>query len=78
MVTKAWTAFPEVQALAVIGSVAKPLWNHNGFATEPIHGERLNLRKGRAHLRHHVCSGPEFALTSIETVLFLNIWRAAM
>ena len=26
VVTKAWTAFPEVQALAVLGSVAKPLW----------------------------------------------------
>jgi len=26
VVTKAWTAFPEVQALAVIGSVANPLW----------------------------------------------------
>ena len=26
VVTKAWVTFPEVQAIAVIGSVAKPLW----------------------------------------------------
>ena len=26
VVTEAWIAFPEVQAVAVIGSVAKPLW----------------------------------------------------
>lgn len=26
VVTEAWKAFPEVQAVAVIGSVAKPLW----------------------------------------------------
>src|SRR5947209_3498372 len=26
VVTKAWTVFPEVQAIAVIGSVAKSLW----------------------------------------------------
>jgi hypothetical protein len=26
VVTTAWTVFPEVQAIAVIGSVAKPLW----------------------------------------------------
>jgi len=26
VVTKAWMAFPEIQAIAVIGSAAKPLW----------------------------------------------------
>lgn len=26
VVTEAWTAFPEIEAVAVIGSVAKPLW----------------------------------------------------
>jgi hypothetical protein len=26
VVTEAWTVFPEVQAIAVIGSVSKPLW----------------------------------------------------
>jgi hypothetical protein len=26
IVTRAWSTFPEVQAIAVIGSVAKPLW----------------------------------------------------
>ena len=42
VVTDAWMAFPEVQAVAVIGSVAKPLWKEVPRFTE-FRRERIEV-----------------------------------
>jgi hypothetical protein len=47
IVTEAWMPFPEVCAIAVIGSVAKPLWKE----VPRFRGIRREGRRGLARMR---------------------------
>jgi hypothetical protein len=53
VVTRCWMAFPEVRAIAVIGSVAKPLWKEVPRFSE--------FRKQRIQVWHE-CSDLDLAL----------------
>lgn len=66
--TDAWTAFPEIQAVAVIGSVAKPLWKEIPRFTE--------FRRQRIEVWHE-CSDLDLAVWIDSQHRLREIRRAA-
>src|ERR1700754_1714474 len=68
VVSDAWSAFDEVQAVAVIGSVAKPLWKE---------GRRFREYRARGIEVWHECHDLDLALWIDSQDRLLEVRRAA-